>query len=130
MATTSGQQRFAPADLDAFLASLPDTCTDSAPEDPTLPGVDLNPSDGSDAEDGGGAGVRLRHMGDVSFVPEERRGGVRQKGLSKAIRAGLKGKQRRVSPGQIHFCITHCWLPLLFLHPVFTSDVFLQTDVE
>ena len=118
MAATSGQQRFAPADLDAVLVSLLDTCTDSAPEDegdPTPRGVGINPSDGSDAEDGGGDGVRLMHMGDVSFVPEERRGGVRQKGLSKGIRAGLKGKQRRVSPGQAHCCITHCWLPMLFI---------------
>lgn len=131
MATMSGQQRFAPADLDAFLASLPDTCTDTAPEDGD-PTVGINPSDGSDAEDGGGDGVRVRHMGDVSFVPEERRGGLRQKGLSKGIRAGLKGKQRRVSPGQIYFWITHCWLPLLFILSVSTLlnlDSFLPMDV-
>lgn len=118
MATTSGQQRFEPADLEAFLASLPDTCTDNAPEDeedPTPRGVGINLSDGSDAEHGAGDGVRLRHMGDISFVPEERRGGMRQKGLSKGLRAGLKGKQRRVSPGQTCFCIRYCCLPSITL---------------
>lgn len=100
LANESGQQRFTPADLDAFLASLPDMRTDSAPEDPQGSGVD--PASGSDLEVGGGGGVRQRQMGDVSFVPEERRGGVRQKGLSRATRAVLKGKQRRMSPGQTY----------------------------
>ena len=104
LASENGQQRFAPADLDAFLALLPDTHTDSAPEDedPIPQGSDVTPAGGSDLEDGDGGGVRQRQMGDVSFVPEERRGGARQKGLSRGIRAVLKGKQRRESPGQSH----------------------------
>lgn len=105
LANESSQQRFAPADLDAFLALLPDTRTDSAPEDedPTPHGSSINPASGSDLEVGDGGIVRQRHMGDVSFVPEERRGGLRQKGLSRGIRAVLKGKQPRVSSGQ-NYC--------------------------
>lgn len=113
LANESGQQRFAPADLEAFLASLPDTRTDSAPqdEDTTPQGSGIDPADGSDLEDGDGGGVRQRQMGDVSFVPKERRGGARQKGLSRGTRATLKGKQPRVSPG-LTYCasfVVTCW---------------------
>ena len=102
LAKQSGQRRFAPADLDAFLASLPDTPSDTVPEagHGRPQGSRDNPSDRSDVENGDGE--EARRMGDALFVPEERRGGPRQKGLSKSIRAMLKGKQRRVSPGEHH----------------------------
>lgn len=108
LAKESGQQRFAPADLDSFLASLPDTRTDNDHEAGSVnpQGLGADPSDGSDLE--GGAGEALRQMADLSFVPEERRGGVRQKGVSKGTRTMLKGKQRRVSPGQTYVKVLHC----------------------
>ena len=98
----SGQQRFAPADLDTFLDSLPDIPSNSVHEAGTgnSEGLGANPSDGSDMD--GGVGEGVRQMADLSFVPEERRGGVRQKGVNRGIRAMLKGKQRRVSPGKFH----------------------------
>ncbi|KAL3148110.1 hypothetical protein ABBQ38_014391 [Trebouxia sp. C0009 RCD-2024] len=99
LAKESGQQRFAPADLDAFLESLPDITSDSmhgagSVNPPVASAAD--PSDRSDVDDEADVGVR--QMADLSFVPEERRGGVRQKGVSKGTRAMLKGKRRRSSP--------------------------------
>ena len=110
LARESGQQRFAPADLDTFLDSLPGIPSDSVHEAGTgnPQGLGATPSDGSDMD--GGVGEGVRQMADLSFVPEERRGGVRQKRVNRDIRAMLKGKQRRVSPGQSHgSLITRQW---------------------
>ncbi|KAL0034786.1 hypothetical protein WJX77_007206 [Trebouxia sp. C0004] len=98
LAKQSSQQRFAPADLSAFVASLPDTQEDlhvspSAPlQAPQSPSINLNddldqfshPGDGSKPT---GQPRGLQSRADVSGVPREGRGGARVKGAMQGLRA-------------------------------------------
>ena len=105
LAKQSGQQRFAPADLTAFIASLPDTPEEDLHVSPSAPlqppqssSSDLNndldhfslPGEGSRPT---GQPQGLQSMADVSGVPREGRGGAKVKGAMKGLRAvNLKHK--------------------------------------
>ena len=114
LAKQSGQQRYAPADLDAFLASLPD-CTredpQAGPSQPQQPQQDPPPAGDDRSEhtatppegleqvtvtqhpEGPTARVEaegLHPMADPSAVPRERRGGARVKGVSSKARKGAR----------------------------------------
>ncbi len=114
LAKGSGQQRFAPADLDEFLASLPDPTREDTQASPSgfqpdsrLPLASI-PSDGLQMVTNPGAGALLgvkpgkglRSMADLSAVPRERRGGAREKGVRKGVRAAMEAKQKGLMQGQ------------------------------
>lgn len=99
MARQSGQQRFAPADLTAFVASLPDTPEEDLHVSPSAP-LQASHSSSPDLDDDldelshPGEGTKptrqfggVQSMADVSGVPREGRGGARVKGVLKGQRA-------------------------------------------
>ena len=110
LAKQSGQQRFAPADLTAFVASLSGTPEETLHVSPSAP---LQPpqSSSSDLSDDLdqfshpgevsepiGQPQELQSMADVSVVPREGRGGARVKGATKGLRAAIE-KQKGPMPG-------------------------------
>ena len=110
LAKQSGQQRFAPADLTAFLACLPDTPEEDLHVSPSAP---LQASQRSSPDLSGdldqsshlGEGTKptgqpggVQSMADVSGVPREGRGGPRVKGVMKGLRAGTM-KHKGLMPG-------------------------------
>ena len=110
LAKQSGQQRFAPADLTAFLASLPDIPEEALHVSPSafLQAPQRSLSDLNDDLD------QLSHLGegskptgqpggvqsmtDVSGVPREGRGGARVKGVMKGLKA-VNMKHKGLMPG-------------------------------
>ena len=106
LAQQSGQQRFAPADLTAFIASIPDTQEEDlyiSPSAPQISSLDL--SGDLDQSSHLGEGPKptqqpggLQSMADVSGVPREGRGGARVKGAMKGLRA-LNRKHNGPMPG-------------------------------
>jgi len=110
MAKQSSQQRFAPADLTAFLASLPDTQDEDLHVSPSAPlqaphsssphlNDDLDqlshPGEGSKPTGQPGG---VQSMTAVSRVLREGRGGARVKGVIKGLRAGMM-KHKGPMPG-------------------------------
>lgn len=104
LAKENHQQRFYPADLDSFLSLLPDVAGDldveagpsNPPDQERLQPVE---SRAEDDEDGDEDGEGLRQMADLSYVPEERRGGVREKRSRQGIAARLKEQQQLDATG-------------------------------
>ena len=139
LAKESNQQRFAPADLDEFLASLPDPTRN----DPTATlrehglvdersqsRVDNSGEEGqqeaSNLNDGLQPGVKpekgLRPMADQSEVPREQRGGARVKGFKKGVRAKLQSRQWGALTGDVQLLmpcrstgVVHCAICLSVL---------------
>ena len=106
LAKENSQQRFTPADLASFLALLPGLAGDPALEagpsnPPNQEGSQLvrTHSEGEEEEDDEDS-TGLRQMADLSYVPEERRGGVREKRSRQGIRAMLRAQQHLDSTGQ------------------------------
>ncbi len=110
LAKQSGQQRFAPADLTAFVASLPDTREEELNVSPSAP-LQAPHSSSSDLDDDldqfshpgegskpTGQARAVQSMADVSGVPREGRGGARAKGVMKGLRA-VDMKHKGVMPG-------------------------------
>ena len=110
LAKQSGQQRFAPADLTAFIASLPDTQEEDLHVSPSAPlqapqssSLDLNADLDQFSHPGEGPKPTgqpwgLQSMADVSGVPREGRGGARVKGAMKGLRA-VNIKHKGLMPG-------------------------------
>ena len=112
MAKQSGQQQYAPPDLNEFLATLPDHTREDPQAGPSQPqqvqqdplpagdeGLEQVASPNEGLEQGtchpGGPKARVkaegvRPMADLSAVPRGRRGGARVKGVSNRAKKGAK----------------------------------------